>query len=318
MDLENLVLDTQFGMKTNKMIVSVWMVTYNHEDSIAQAVESVMMQETNFNYKLFIGEDCSKDSTREICINLQEKYPDKIELILQKNNIGPSKNAQQVYKACFESGAEYIAMLEGDDYWTDPHKLQKQVDFLRNNKECIFSFHKSFRVFGTDEPDYKNIYPKGIKQKILDEKEFFKIPTIPTASVLFSNQIKFPEIYHIHGDFLLYCTLLSSGKAGFIDEPMSVYKLHGAGVSSTYDSNSYLERRINELKIEGQYYGFSRNVRKQINKILTEHIEYYLNKNRGHLSLSDKISYIKILLSQKAFYSLSPKKYVTLAKTMFK
>eukprot|EP01136_Pigoraptor_vietnamica_P036997 Opistho-1_new@104331 len=142
MDLENQVSDMPFGMKASKISIAIWMVTYNHENYIAQAIESVMMQQTNFTYQLFIGEDCSTDKTRAICVSLKEKYPDKIELILQKENIGANKNALQVYHACFQSGAKHIAMLEGDDYWTDPLKLQKQMDWLEGNPDYVLCFHK--------------------------------------------------------------------------------------------------------------------------------------------------------------------------------
>jgi glycosyltransferase involved in cell wall biosynthesis len=108
------------------------MVTYNHESYIAQAIESVLMQNTNFEYKLIIGEDCSTDRTNEIVKQYTEKYPDKITAFLNKKNLGIKNNAKQIYTACT---AKYIALLEGDDYWTDPLKLQKQVDFLETNPE---------------------------------------------------------------------------------------------------------------------------------------------------------------------------------------
>src|SRR5690242_15363214 len=93
-------LDMQNGITDSIPFVAVWMVTYNHESSIVESVESVVKQETDFNYKLYIGEDCSKDNTRARCIQLKEKYPDKIELILNETNLGPKKNAGNIYRAC--------------------------------------------------------------------------------------------------------------------------------------------------------------------------------------------------------------------------
>ena len=126
---------------TNPFVI-VWMVTYNHEKFIEQAIESVLAQKTNFSYKLYIGEDFSTDNTRALCQKLKNTNPEKIELFLNKKNIGATANGVQMYQKCFESNSKYIALLEGDDYWTDPYKLQKQVDFLEKNESYSLSFHK--------------------------------------------------------------------------------------------------------------------------------------------------------------------------------
>ncbi|NND51905.1 MAG: glycosyltransferase [Flavobacteriaceae bacterium] len=124
----------------NEILVAVWMVTYNHENFIEQAIESVMKQETDFDFMLFIGEDCSTDNTRVICERLKEKYPDQITLLLNEINIGGRANACNVYKACLDSSAPYIALIEGDDYWTDSQKLQKQIDHLEANPSYSYSW----------------------------------------------------------------------------------------------------------------------------------------------------------------------------------
>src|SRR5664279_2965814 len=98
-------------------VVAVFMVTYNHEKYIAQSIESVLMQKTTFPFKLFIGEDCSTDNTRSICLEYFKQEPEKIELYLNEKNIGAIKNSHQIYKACYYSNAKYVAMLEGDDCW---------------------------------------------------------------------------------------------------------------------------------------------------------------------------------------------------------
>jgi len=114
------------------MKLSVCMITYNHERYIAQAIESVLMQKTNFAFELVIGEDFSTDRTREICISYKRRYPEKINLILNEKNLGMIPNFVNTVHQC---KGEYIALLEGDDYWTNPYKLQKQVDFLENNPD---------------------------------------------------------------------------------------------------------------------------------------------------------------------------------------
>jgi len=109
------------------MEVSVLVTTYNHERYIAQALDSVLMQETDFDYEIVILEDCSTDATREIILAYQKRHPDKIRLRLAAQNQCSNKPFAEEFQA---SSSPYIAMLDGDDYWTSPEKLQKQVEFL--------------------------------------------------------------------------------------------------------------------------------------------------------------------------------------------
>src|SRR5687768_16687744 len=109
------------------MKVSVAMITYNHEAFVAQAIESVLMQKTDFDFELVIGEDCSTDKTREIVNGYKSKYGERIRVLLPAKNLGINRNLKQTLLAC---QGRYIALLEGDDYWTSSLKLQKQVNFL--------------------------------------------------------------------------------------------------------------------------------------------------------------------------------------------
>lgn len=299
-----------------KPFVAVYMISYNHEPFIEKAIESVMMQQTHFDVQLFIGDDCSKDATQAICSTMSDKYPGRIQLFLNKKNVGANQNAKQIFDATYNSGAQYIALLEGDDYWTDPLKLQKQVDFLEQHQECIFCFHNAF-VEADNSKKNKESYPRNVEKEVLEAKDFFKIPTIPTASVMFRS-IHFVPLNHSHGDFLLYCELLSKGKAGYINETMSAYRLHGGGVSAAYDSNAYLEKRIGEMQIEKKISFFSTAVKTEIDSIQTEHILHYLNKNRGQLKASQKRTYLSILLRNKKFYSQNRSAYFTLFRTLLK
>ncbi len=111
-----------------KPLVTVQMVTYNHEAYIRQAIEGVLSQEVSFEYELIIGEDCSQDRTREICLEYQRQYPEKVRLLWGDKNVGMSANNRRV---AVKSRGEFIALCEGDDYWIDPKKLQKQVNIMR-------------------------------------------------------------------------------------------------------------------------------------------------------------------------------------------
>jgi glycosyltransferase involved in cell wall biosynthesis len=120
-------------------LVSVLMITYNQEKTIAQAIESVLNQEGNFSLEIVIGEDAGTDQTRQICIDYQRLYPDVIKLLLQEENQGVLKNFVDTIRLC---KGEYIAICAGDDYWIDQHKIEKQLNFLTN--------HPDFGVVSTD------------------------------------------------------------------------------------------------------------------------------------------------------------------------
>src|SRR5579864_5088925 len=109
------------------MKVSVMMITYNHERFIAQALESVLAQRVNFDYEIVIGEDCSTDRTREILLEFCRRYPKRIVPLLKDKNVGAMRNVEATLAAC---RGQYLALLEGDDYWTCEDKLQRQIDFL--------------------------------------------------------------------------------------------------------------------------------------------------------------------------------------------
>ena len=132
--------------KTDDIMVAVYMITYNHEKYILQSVESIIEQRTNFRYKLFIGDDNSLDGTSVILASLKDKYPYKIDYTLNTTNLGASKNAINIFYRCFNSGAKYIGMCEGDDYWADRYKLQKQIDFLEANDDYAICFHRVYEL----------------------------------------------------------------------------------------------------------------------------------------------------------------------------
>src|SRR5213593_3247277 len=124
------------------MKVSVVMTTYNHEKFIARAIDGVLMQQTDFAYEIIIGEDCSSDKTRSIVIDFHKKHLDKIHLILPAENLGNDGNSILVQGLQAAHG-EYVALLDGDDYWTSASKLQKQVKFLEDHHQCSICFHNA-------------------------------------------------------------------------------------------------------------------------------------------------------------------------------
>ena len=299
----------------DRPVVSVCMITYGHEEFIEQAVNGVLMQECDFNFELILGNDASPDKTDSIVNAILQNHPQahRINYLRQEKNIGMLPNFLATLKRC---SGKYIALCDGDDYWTDPTKLQRQVDFLEASRECSFCFHKASKIVGIDEKK-SGVYPEKVTGSAIDASQFFQITTIPTASVVYRNDVAFPELLHSHPDFLLYCTLLSKGLAGFIDRDMSVYRLHDGGISSRYGSKNYMENRIAELFIEKDYPTFKSVVRRQIKKILTDHILFFISDNRRTLRFGEKIHYIKILLGLRHFYEQPVKAQLRLVKILF-
>lgn len=213
-------------------ILSVCLITYNHEKFVAQAIESILMQETNFQWKLVIADDCSTDSTRVIVSKYKEKFPEKIHLIYQETNVGPAQNFIDLITYPV---SKYIAYLEGDDYWTDPYKLQKQVDFLEANPDYVLSFHKVkvLKPSGEIIEDFITKVPDK-HEKITDLASLGNYIHSPTV-VFRNNIIKLPEEYKLSpiGDYFLYMLLAEHGKLKYFDKEMAVYR-YGVGIHSTH------------------------------------------------------------------------------------
>jgi glycosyltransferase involved in cell wall biosynthesis len=234
--------------------VSVLMLAYNHEKYIEQAVRGVMMQEGDFECELVIGEDCSTDSTRKIVEQLRDEFPDKIVLLLHPRNIGMIPNMMAVYEAC---QGKYIAICEGDDYWADPHKLQKQIDYLESNPDCRLCFHAAKIVY-VDEP-HRSDGLKAPRPGIpIDLSSWMKHKYLATASVLFRKPpTALPSWFsqlEYSGDYPLFVWLLSvvGGTMHYMaePEPMCVYRRHAGGVThgDSPDNPVHLKRLHGHLR----------------------------------------------------------------------
>ena len=167
------------------MKVSVAMITYNHEKFIAQAIDSVLMQQTDFEYELVIGEDCSTDRTRAMVVDYAGRYPDRIRPLLRERNLGMNPNFVQTFQSC---RGEYVALLEGDDYWTDPLKLQKQTDYLSSRPDCSLCFHPVHLAYDDSHGDGKTSWPPSRKPSYtLYDVLAAKYLWIHTSSILVRN-----------------------------------------------------------------------------------------------------------------------------------
>lgn len=213
--------------------VSVWMCTYNHAEYIAEAIEGVVGQCTDFPFRLFISDDASTDGTRELCLEYQRRYPDMIELILPEENTNIRVVLDELYPRCLGSGAKYIAMCEGDDYWTDPHKLQKQVDVMEADPSISLVLHRQNVV--VEEAPEKNFITRNAcgRQRFGIEEALRTPPWGFTASMVYRNPGKLPEWFRgaFSGEIALLIWNASLGDVFFMDDIMSVYRRHQNGIS---------------------------------------------------------------------------------------
>jgi len=217
---------------TNSM-VSVCMITYNHDKYISQAIEGVLIQKADFQIELVIGEDYSTDSTREICEKYASMYPNIIRLLPSHKNLGMMPNFIRTLQACT---GKYIALCEGDDYWTDPYKLQKQVDFLEANPGYVFTFHDALILNQKTGETRVRIGDRKIDTTV-DLKSLITQKNITTASILSRNILdynSFPSWFSLitNGDYGLCVLLAERGLGKYIPEVMSVYRFHEGGVWS--------------------------------------------------------------------------------------
>jgi len=222
----------------DQMTVSIFLLTYNQEQFIAQTINSILMQKTNFNFQIVIGEDCSADATRSICKTFAEKYSNKIKLLpaLEKN-IGLIANYMRTIKAC---EGKYIAICDGDDYWIDENKLQKQVSFLEDNPNYSIVYSKLKKLF----PD--GTFKESIQRKLKQAGDFDDLVfenVIPSVTVLFRNRQNISAVptwitNFPYGDWPTYLWILKDGgKIYFMDEITAVYRMH-IGVSAQVRKSS--------------------------------------------------------------------------------
>lgn len=231
-------------------LVSICSITYNHAPFIRQCLDGFLMQKTNFKYEIIIHDDASTDGTAEIIKEYAEKYPDLITPIFQTEN-QYSKGLRGFYaKFVFPiAKGKYIAMCEGDDYWTDPLKLQKQVNFLESHPDYVMCSH-IFSIYHQATKEMANDCTSDIKENTTYDLDNFirreKWLTHP-LTLLFRKNALDMEIYPLYKhskDITLVFHLLKKGKGVFMPEKMGVYRIHGNGIWSGKDKHMHVKADI--------------------------------------------------------------------------
>ena len=236
----------------NIPLVSIVIITYGHEKFIDETINGVVMQETNFDFELIIADDCSPDNTSNLVNDFIINHPKGylIKYFRHEKNIGMMTNFLFALKEC---KGKYIALCEGDDYWTDSLKLQKQVDFLENNNDYNLTGHyskssegKELGIFNSDTFEFKDVYQKNIR--------------IPTASIVYRNNFKFPNWFSnvYGGDRAIIFLNAQKGKLKVLPFFGSFYRLHEGGVESILKKDKF-KVAIRNIKEEYIYYNLLKN-----------------------------------------------------------
>ena len=273
------------------------MVTYNQDKYIALSIESVLMQKTNFPFRLVIGEDCSTDNTRLICLEYATKFPDKIKLLSHNTNLGLVKNYQSVFKECT---AKYLAILEGDDYWTDPHKLQKQYDILEKNDNIglVYAHYSTLTdgklrnfVFPPHAKLQGRIYDELITGNYIGPLTVCLRKSLVDAHLDFENMIN--ENY-LTIDYVIWLELAQHSDFVYLNEPVAVYRKEKGSVSIPKEFEKFEKFTETIFKIL-KYFAHKYPTRQELLSVTYNALYYDLMLKSIHYSAYDKVNYYNAL-----------------------
>lgn len=244
------------------------MIAYNHQAYIAQALDSILMQKTNFPFEIVIGDDGSKDDTRMICESYVAKYPDRIRYHYHPKNIGMMPNFIGVLES---AKGQYVAICEGDDYWTDDSKLQSQADFLDAHPDYSMCCHLHYVL--TNNKLLEKHKPLSGDFQTVSTEDYMLHPFFHTTSYFFRNEAQprpYPQWYYqvLAGDHFLVLFISLHGKMGCLNKRMSVFRNHGSSVSFTRTALEIKNNFVRHLRLFDEYSGgkFHGTLQKVIHK----------------------------------------------------
>ena len=239
------------------MLVSVVVITFGHENYIRNAIEGVLMQKCNFDIELVISNECSPDSTDDIVNEIINSQENKswIKYTRHSTNMGAAGNSIWTLK---QAKGKYVAICEGDDYWTDPNKLQKQIDFLNNNNAFSICF-TDYKVLheNTKNLYYPNLIKKYKNKSIFNQRNILLSNFIPTATVMFRNQKEVYDRLELNLyplDWFLHILNSEYGKIKFLPFESAVYRKHDGGICSATSPIINNQKYLKSIKIFRKLY----------------------------------------------------------------
>jgi glycosyltransferase involved in cell wall biosynthesis len=248
------------------MKVSVPMVTYNHGPYIAQAIESVLMQDLAERFELVIGDDCSPDNTRAIAEGYARAHPQRIRLLPPEDRLGGRKNFLRTLRAC---QGRYVAQLDGDDFWTEPEKLRRQAELLDANPDLAWCFHATREL--DDISGRSTIWRPPKRKQRYELEDIARRCIASSCAVMFRSGLvdRFPDWYFEvpFGDWPLLVLNTRHGEIGYIDEVWAVHRHHAGGkwtglraieqLHARQETREYIRRFLHpdcaEATLEGRF-----------------------------------------------------------------
>ncbi len=226
--------------------VSIQCLAYNHERYIRQCLDGIVSQKTNFSFEAIVHDDASTDETAIIIREYADKYPGIIKPIIEDENLYSKDLSRLRHVMRNRLRGKYIAFCECDDYWINDNKLQRQVDFLESHPDYSMCFHSAKKIYEVNTASWLNC--ENIDDRDYSATEVFINWLVPTASIL--CRLDAFQLYHslkdaehiLNGDIALILSCMMKGKVRGMSEQMSVYRIHGSGV--TYDSNAKKKRAM--------------------------------------------------------------------------
>ncbi len=311
-DIKKNVIECSNFEYNSPPLLSVIVITYNQENYIEQCIQSILDQKTNFPFEIILGDDASSDNTRNICHALQKKNPEKIRLFLHhsenkiKDKLGNPTGKFNLMYSISKCEGKYIAICEGDDYWKDPLKLQKQVDFLENNFEYVAVFtdfdklnngsgivksnfnQERFKIYNDFEIDLVNLFSKNLK--------FLRTLT----SIYKANVLKSFNYFYLYtaSDTQWIFHSLQYGKIYYMNFSSGVYRLNDESTSKSksFEKNQlFLENYVQFLKIISNKFNLSLLDKRYIQKTIWMYKLRRESFNRDFLKLS--ITVLQLLVN---------------------
>lgn len=250
-NIEAICATEQQWDKNDLPIVSIRCITYNHEPYIAQCLEGFVMQKTNFKFEAIVHDDASTDKTADVIRKYAEKYPDIIKPIYETENQYSKRDGSLRKIMDAHMRGKYIALCEGDDYWIDPLKLQKQVDFLESNIEygmCFTDFNIYYQEYGTFEKALFKTKPNIYKSEFKDVGEFIlrRGYMAPPSWLVRQSVWYYPRVKSCDGTFVYFSHFLATSKVKYLSDVTVVYRVlnESAAHSKDYEKTYMREKSI--------------------------------------------------------------------------
>lgn len=282
------------------MKVSIVIATYNQERFIGKAIDSVLAQQVSFPVEILVGDDFSTDRTRDIIREYERRHPGLVRGVFHTRNLGKNGGINFL-ETLKQAEGEYYAAMDGDDYWTNPLKVQMQADFLDAHSDCSAVFHNALITYEDGSPEHllngPDMKPFFTLDDLVGEEEIW---FMATSSLMYRNSIKeYPAWFResVSGDIPRLILKAKQGNIGYLPEVMSVYRKNRGGTSFTdrYDNNVFLRNRI--AMYEGINHELNYQYKRPLERNMARYYKMMLNAEPYRTSYLKRLPVIRKYIS---------------------